>query len=110
MVYVSHRIGHDYQWTNSKAANTAGPGSDSISASWKCPITFDVHGSPKALHLGVYAAQPSQGPELVDRSSSFLSVVSPLCQQPCALQSAAVQGGLGFSNACYMLRPKLHVW
>ena len=76
-VKVVHRIGHEYQWTHSKAASTSGPGLDSVSASWNCAVPFDVHGSPEAVHLGVYAAQPSPPPASVDKSSSsFFSVVS----------------------------------
>ena len=70
------RVGHDNQWTNSKAAGTSDVDVDTLSAAWNCPISFDVHGTPMALHLGVYAAQPNQAHDLVDRSSSFLSVVS----------------------------------
>jgi len=70
------RVGHDNQWTNSKAAGTSGADVDTLSAAWNCAISFDVHGNPTALHLGVYAAQPHQAHDLVDRSSSFLSVVS----------------------------------
>ena len=64
------RIGHEYQLTNSKAA-------DSLAASWNCTVSFDIQGAPSAVHIGVYAVQPSQASALVDRSSSFLSVVSP---------------------------------
>lgn len=63
------RIGHEHQWTNSKAA-------DGLSASWNCTVPFDVHGSPSAVHIGVYATQPNPDPCLASRSSSFLSVVS----------------------------------
>ena len=63
------RIGHEYQWTNSKAA-------DGLAASWNCTVPFDVHESPNAVHIGVYAIQANQPPALVSRSSSFLSVVS----------------------------------
>ncbi|KAL0043348.1 hypothetical protein WJX79_002420 [Trebouxia sp. C0005] len=70
------RVGHDNQWTNSKAAGTSGPDVETLFAAWNCAISFDVHGNPTALHLGVYAAQPHQAHDSVDRSSSFLSVVS----------------------------------
>ncbi|KAL0041023.1 hypothetical protein WJX77_002502 [Trebouxia sp. C0004] len=70
------RIGHDHQWTNSKAAGTSGPDVETLAAAWDCALSFDVHGNPAALHLGVYAAQPHQAHDVVNRSSSFLSVVS----------------------------------
>lgn len=70
------RVGHNNQWTNSKAAATSGPRVETLSAAWNCAISFDVHGNPTALHLGVYAAQPDQANDLMERSSSFLSVVS----------------------------------
>ncbi len=80
------RVGHDNQWTNSKAAGTSGADVDTLSAAWNCAISFDVHGNPTALHLGVYAAQQNQAHDLVDRSSSFLSVVSWLLFSSCDRQ------------------------
>lgn len=70
------RVGHNNQWTNSRAAGTSSPDVETLSAAWNCAISFDVHGNPTALHLGVYAAQPNQASDLMDMSSSFLSVVS----------------------------------
>ncbi len=115
------RVGHDNQWTNSKAAGTSGPDVETLSAAWNCAISFDVHGNPTALHLGVYAAQPHQAHDLVDRSSSFLSVVSWLLFSSCdrqriellkfSLVSLSVHRLLCYtSDLCSMLAPFLPLW
>lgn len=112
------RVGHDNQWTNSKAAGTSGPDVETLFAAWNCAISFDVHGNPTALHLGVYAAQPHQAHDSVDRSSSFLSVVSWLlfssCDRQrivllqCSLVSLTVHRLLScISHLCSMLAPLL---
>lgn len=83
----SCRIGHDYQWTNSKAASISGADLDSVSASWKCAVSFDVYDAPKALHLGVYAVQATPPSAVVESSSSFLSVVSTYRLYACTTEN-----------------------
>ena len=71
-----HRIGHKYQWTNSRAA-------DGLAVSWNCTVPLDVQGSSSAVHIGVYAGQATQATALQDRSASFLSVVSLIRHASC---------------------------
>ena len=68
--------------------HTGGAVQGSPEVHWNCPLSFDINAAPKALHLGVYTVQPNQSPDLVERSSSFLSVVSIQAAASCSIATS----------------------